>query len=282
MGETRACSMCAEEIQVEARVCTFCGTTFSVAQTGYCSGCHQMVIAGEGAACATCGGTLVDVSTQSAVLDPPPLPAWAAAATAAEADATPATPAAADAIHVWQPLLVRMMVGAPLNAVACVMLLVATWVPDWAERTGSMLVTRWLGPMLLPFVVLVLVMLLLWRAGNNQRPRGARRLTMREWRRKWRQNRKDFGVRGAFRPVRWGAARTILAALVWVGVAAVILANVQHLRSLAGVEVGAAPWMALATTPFGALGCLLCMPVSRRHLVKVDSDGNYYGKEGRS
>ena len=281
MGETRACPMCAEEIQVEARVCKFCGTTFSVAQTGYCSGCHQIVTAGGGAACAICGSPLVDVRVQSSVLDPPPLPAWAAA-TAAEADATPATPAAADTIYVWQPLLVRMMVGAPLNALACVVLLIATWMPDWAERTGSLVVTTWLGPKLLPFVVLALVMLLLWRGGNNQRPRGARRLTLREWRQKWRRNRKDFEVRGAYRPVRWGAARTILAALVWVGVAAVILVNVQHLRSLAGVEIGAALWVALASAPFGAVGCLLCMPVSRRRLVKVDSDGNYYGKEGRS
>ena len=272
--------MCAEEIQAEARVCEFCGTTFSLAQTGYCSGCHQIVTAGGGASCATCGTPLVDVHVKSDVLEVPPLPAWTTT-TAAEADAGPAT-AAADTIHVWQPLLVRNMVGAPLNALACLFLLIAAWMPDWAQRTGSRVVTTWLGPKLLPFVVVALVMLLLSRGGSNQRPRGARRLNTREWRRKWRQNRKDFGVRGAYRPVRWGAARTILAALVWVGVGGVVLANVQYLRSLAGVEIGAAPWVALASTPFGAVGCLLCMPVSRRRLVKIDSDGNYYGKEGGS
>jgi hypothetical protein len=281
VGETRACPMCAEEIQAEARVCQFCGTTFSVAQNGYCSGCHQIVTAGGGASCATCGTPLLDVHVETDVLQVPPLPAWAVA-TAAEADAGSATAAAADTIHVWQPLLVRIMVGAPLNALACLFLLIAAWMPDWAQRTGSLVVTTWVGPKLLPFVVLTLVMLLLWRGGSNQRPRGARRLTMRQWRQKWRQNRKDFGVRGAYRPVRWGKARIIVAALVWVAVAAVILANVQHLRSLAGVEIGAAPWVALASTPFGAVGCLLCMPVSRRRLVKIDSDGNYYGREGGS
>jgi hypothetical protein len=27
-----------------------------------------------------------------------------------------------------------MMVGAPLNALACLVLLIAAWMPDWAER----------------------------------------------------------------------------------------------------------------------------------------------------
>jgi hypothetical protein len=185
-------------------------------------------------------------------------------------------------VHLWQPLLPRTMAGTLLNAAALIGLLIAVWGADWAEQRGDLVIRTWRGPYALPVVVLVVVQLLLWRGGNNQRPRGARRLTTREWRLRWRQNRRDFGVRGAYKPVPGGAVRVMLAALVWAGVAAVVLVNIQHLHALDGVEISAAPWVALATVPFGVAGCLLCLPVSRRRLVKIDSDGNYYGTVGET
>jgi hypothetical protein len=75
----------------------------------------------------------------------------------------------------------------------------------------------------------------------------------------------------------WGVARTLMAALVWLGAAVVIAVNLQRIGSTAGLEIAAGGWVALGATPLGALGCLLCMPVPRRRLVQVDADGGYYG-----
>jgi hypothetical protein len=40
--------------------------------------------------------------------------------------------------------------------------------------------------------------------------------------------------------------------------------------------------VALGATPFGALGCLLCMPIPQRRLVQVDADGGHYGTPEQS
>lgn len=295
MAEPRFCPCCGGEVPTAATVCTRCGATFEVTRKGYCSACHAVNPVDAQDACLSCGRPVIDVRTHGRPMGPPvglagaAPPAPPAAAEAASAPPPPA-PAPATAptlpvtpgfglpeVRVWQPLLARAMVGAALNSVAFIVLLAAAWFTQWAEGTGSVVVLVYRGPLLLPFVVMAAVALLLWRAGTNQRPRGGRTLTRRQWRERWRQNRKTYGARGAFKPVVWGVARTLIAALVWLGAAVVIAVNLQRIGSTAGLEIAAGGWVALAATPFGALGCLLCMPVSRRRLVQVDADGGYYG-----
>ena len=293
MAETRFCQWCGGEIPPAATVCAQCGATFEVTRKGYCSACHAVNPVDAHDACSSCGRPVIDVCEHGRPTGPPvglagaapPAPPGAADGATAPPSPRPApatAPAPAPAttppeVRLWQPLLPRAMVGTALNSIAVIVLLAAAWFTQWAEGTGSVVVLVYRGPLLLPFVVMLAVGLLLWRAGTNQRPRGGRTLTRRQWRERWQQNRRTYGARGAFKPVVWGVARTLMAALVWLGAAVVIAVNLQRIGSTAGLEIAAGGWVALGATPLGALGCLLCMPVPRRRLVQVDADGGYYG-----
>ena len=62
--------MCAEQIQIDAGKCEYCGSEFKITAEGYCSSCHDKREADEAGNCHICGNLLTNIQVQSKFIGP--------------------------------------------------------------------------------------------------------------------------------------------------------------------------------------------------------------------
>ena len=65
--------MCAETIQLEAKVCRFCGARFKLEFQGYCTSCHAKRETDESGNCRVCGKPLMDMHVKSELIHSAPV-----------------------------------------------------------------------------------------------------------------------------------------------------------------------------------------------------------------
>jgi hypothetical protein len=293
--------MCAEEIKAEARVCRYCGARFEVARRGYCSACHGVIEVDADGICSACGGQAIDVrldsrflapggSTAPAGVDEPaagatsalaasvvtPTPAAGVmppVAVATPMDAAPPAPPS-EAVR-WSAIGRRpyaLLSTGPLWAAG---LMFAGWVIEWGRTSGGFLSMVYRGPYLLP-VPAIIAALLGVMAVQNRRPGGARRLSKREFTKKWSDNRRKRHIAGARRPGKLRVVLEILCAVMWGLTVYYAVWAERRITGDLGATAGYGGKVAIACAALGFACAVFGLDVRETQMVLVDSDGTIY------